>query len=129
MKNSIYKIWLYLFIFFSLFSGLPLNGICFFGYHFTFIGGPEVFLEQYKIGSIKWSDFLNWLVMLISHLSILAFPFFFNKISYFKLLLIFIPLIFLITQYHIMGPFIFTFFPFMIIWLILLIVKPKPLLV
>jgi hypothetical protein len=110
-------------MFFSLFSGLPLNGNWFFGYEFTFVDGPEMFLHQYKNSGIHWSNFFNWVVMITTQLSILSFPFVFNKVPYFKLWLFVIPLGFLVTQYHITGPFIFAFCPFILIWLLLLIVK------
>ncbi|MGF1924802.1 MAG: hypothetical protein ACQUHE_11535 [Bacteroidia bacterium] len=125
MKNSSYKIWLYFLVFFSLFSGLPLNGNWFFGYDYTFISGPEVFLHQYQNGVMEWNGFINWLVMIIAHLALFSFPFVFNKVPLFKVWLIIVPLIFLVTQYNIMGPFIFAFAPFILIWFVLLIAKPK----
>lgn len=112
--------------FFSLFSGLPLNGSWFFGYEFTFVDGPEIFLQQYKSGGIHFNNFLNWVGMVVAHLAILSFPFIFNRILYFKILLFIIPLVFLVTQYYVTGPFIFAFFPFILIWWLLLIVKLKP---
>ncbi len=127
MKNSTYKIWLFLLAFFSLFSGLPLNSNWFFGYDYTFISGPEVFLHQYKNDVVQWKNFFNWFVMIIAHLAIISFPFIFNKTRYFKVCLITIPIIFLMTQYHITGPFIFAFIPFILTWVVLLFAAPKAL--
>lgn len=126
MKYSTYKNWLYILVFFSLFSGLPINGNWGFGFHFSFIGGPEIFLDQYKNGLMQWPNFINWVVMIITHIIILSFPFVLDELPYFKVWLIVTPIIFIITQYFLMGPFVFAFFPFIVAWLVVVIAKPKP---
>jgi hypothetical protein len=124
LKKSTYKIWICLLAFFSLFSGVPIKEVWIFGYHFSFMHGSELFL-QYQNNTIKWGEFASWLVMVISHLTIVAFPFFLLQTKHFKLWLFVAPAIFLATLYFMWGPFIFAFFPFIVVWLVLLIAKPK----
>jgi len=112
MKNLKTKMLLILMILLSLFSGIPINGYWDFVYHYEFVD---------FLGKVETSlrDYFIWLVIIFSHIGILILPFCVEK-KYFKKMLLYFPLIFLIGYFILVTPFFFILTPFTLVWLITL---------
>ena|GEM_PF-1775007 len=96
----------------SLFSGISINKNWSFVYQFEFID----FLKLHETSLI---DTLVWCAILLSHIGIIILPFCIGN-KYFKKMLWYFPLIFLVGFLILEAGFFILLIPFMIIWLIVL---------
>ena len=114
------KVLLVLMILLSIVITIPLNGgdkgwYSLYGAEFT-----DAFY-LIKTGRITVINLIEWIVLLIAHAGVVSLPFFTNK-RFFKELLIFVPLFF-VMLYAIWNLIIaFLLIPFLIVWIISLIV-------
>jgi hypothetical protein len=108
MKNV--TVLLILMILLSLFVGIPLNG------HWWVLYKSEFFDIPHSLRHPSMMRSAIYLVLILSHVGILALPFLIGK-AVFKRLLVVAPLLFLISFYVLDGFFIFLLIPFILTWL------------
>lgn len=109
------RILTFLLVLLSFFMGIPTNKGWFTLYGTEF-SGP---ISMLKAGNFPSNLFYLWILLLLSHLSIVLLPFLINK-NYYKYLLYFCPLIF-IGSYTIFAPLTLLFLiHFIIVWIILM---------
>lgn len=126
MKNITITILLILLALLSLFTGFSINNRFSFLYQYPFIDGPEMFYGDILRGTVKWAMLIHWLFLFITNLGIIALPFIYMK-RYGKKLVFYIPLLFLICEFFYLAIFIFILVPFVILWLIILVIIKKQL--
>jgi len=97
----------------SLFAGMSINQNWFFTYQFEFIDYPAII----RAGHSNMRDNLLWGILLLAHFGIFSLPFLING-RYFKKLLLWLPIIYLLAYLLFQGEFIILLIPFIIIWLI-----------
>jgi len=117
MKNTKTIILLVLMILLSLFSGISINRNWGFIYQFEFID----FLQLRERG---FKDFLIWGIVILSHIGIISLPFLVNSI-YFKKMLLYFPLIYLLGYLFLEAGFFMLLIPFMIVWIVTMVYHRK----
>lgn len=116
MNKLILRICLIILAILSLYSDISINDESMFAYRNTFDILNLNFIDQ--VGGFDWLSFLQRIFLLLSGCMILIFPFLFQKIKYFKIILIIVPLLFLICQTYFFIPLAIGFIPFTVIWII-----------
>src|ERR1700744_850516 len=114
MKSKIFNVVLLLslMIFFSIIMGIISNYGWFSIYNSEF-SAPIYSLRK---GLFSWYEIVAWLCLIIIHISLLLLPFFINK-KYFRSLLIWEPLLFILF-FSIVQPYIILLLiPFLVSWL------------
>ena len=101
----------------SLFSGISINRNWGFIYQFEFID----FLQLRERG---FKDFLIWGIVILSHIGIISLPFLVNSI-YFKKMLLYFPLIYLLGYLFLEAGFFMLLIPFMIVWIVTMVYHRK----
>lgn len=104
----------------SVITGVPTN-LGFISLYGTELAGP---IAIFKSGNYNSSLVVLWLALVSSHIA-LASLIFYTKKPYFKTLLIWIPLLFLIIFVVFVFWSFFLLIPFMIVWIIALVVQRK----
>jgi putative flippase GtrA len=112
------KILLVLMIVCSVIGGFSINGTWSFLYQFEFIDFPRLLsAEGQSILGI-----IAWVLILIAHCGIVALPFITGE-NYFRPVLIFAPLLFIVSFIAIATIFVLLFLvSFIIVWIIALII-------
>ncbi|RNL54725.1 hypothetical protein D7004_06245 [Pedobacter jejuensis] len=117
MKEIKIIILLTIMILVSLFSGIPINKNWSFVYQFEFLDFP-------KLHETSIVDTIIWCTMLLSHIGIIVLPFCIKN-KFFKKMLWYFPLTFLLSFLILEAGFFILLIPFMIIWLIALNVSKE----
>jgi hypothetical protein len=104
----------------SLFTGMSINRNWFFIFQFEFIDYPDII----KAGHSNMRDNLLWGILLLAHFGIFSLPFL-TKVVYFKKLLLWFPIIYLLGYVFLRAEFIILLIPFIILWVITLRLRIK----
>ncbi len=104
----------------SFFSGISINRNWFFIFQFELIDFPEMILA----GHVRIVKIMLWCLVIISHMGILLLPFV-SSTKYFKLALLILPLVYLLSYLFLRAEFLVLLIPFTIIWLITLRVSNR----
>lgn len=121
MNNTDYKLEIVLLtivmILLSLFSGIIINGdwVVLYQYEFSFSADM---LDNFEVWRL-----LLWCIGLLAHLGIFVLPFLINSL-YFKRMLLYSPLIYVLTYLFLSWKF-FLLIPFMVIWLCTMLVAKR----
>ena len=110
MKNIKIRILLILMLLLSLFSGISINGNWGFVYQFEFI-------DFLQLNEIRFRDMLFCIIVIISHVGTAILPFFVEK-KYFKKMLFYFPLIYLLGYLFLRPEFLILLIPFIILWVV-----------
>ena len=79
-------------------------------------------IEMIRAGQFTWFQYIEWIILLITHIMIFALPFLTGK-RYFKLLLTCLPLLFIADYILYASVFIMVLLlPFIFVWIIALII-------
>lgn len=110
----------------SLFTGLSINGLFVFLYHYAFIAIPEILILSIKRGSCSLNllRYIHWILTVFSHITIVLLPFMYYKSNSRRVLIIF-PLIFLVLQLWLLNIFGFVLIPFVVVWIVVLYLSRK----
>ena len=104
----------------SLFVGIPINGQWSTLYLFEFFSIPEMI----RYGVISYPKIVIWIVLLLSHFGLFLLPFSIHK-RWFMPLLIYSPIVFILS-FTILEPFhLLYLIPFIIVWIICLLKARK----
>ncbi|QNR83023.1 hypothetical protein H9N25_13660 [Pedobacter riviphilus] len=117
MKNTKTIILLVLMILLSLFSGISINRNWGFIYQFEFIDFLQLREREFK-------DYLIWGIIIVSHVGIISLPFL-VKTSYFKKVLLYFPLVYLLGYLLLEAGFFMLLIPFMIVWIVTIVYHRK----
>lgn len=110
------KILIIIMLILSLFMGIPTNKGWFTLYGTEFFGPFYVL----KGGNFPNNLLVIWILLILFHLSIFSLPFIIKK-SYFKYVLYYAPLSFIITYFLFAPLAIFFLIPFIIVWVICIV--------
>lgn len=117
MKNIGVRLLLIIMILSSFFSGYPLKGRWSFVYQFEFIDYPEAInccIKDYK-------DVFFWGVVVVSHIGFSVLPFLNIERRYFKKMLLYLPLSYLLGYLILLPPMIFLLIPFIGFWVMAMV--------
>lgn len=114
------KLLLVLMLVLSLIVGLPISGNWSFLYQYEF----PAMIELFKTGELSPSKLILWIVLLIAHLGLISLLFLTQK-SYFRTLLIVIPLLFILIYMVWSLLLSFLLIPFVVVWIVALAIQNK----
>jgi len=100
----------------SLFIGMSINRNWFFIYQLEFIDYPEI-LKDGREDNVR--NIILWVIILLSHIGIIILPFL-TKSRLFSKLLLWFPLIYLLSYVFFRAEVVFLLIPFIIIWVMTL---------
>lgn len=120
MKNINITVLLLLLSLLSLFTGISINNNFSFLYEYTFIDGPQMVYRAIELNSVAWGMITHLMFLIIVHLTVLFLPLLYYKTKSSKLLF-YVPLAFIICQFFTLAIFIFILIPFIIIWILVML--------
>lgn len=120
MKNVKIRVFLISMILLSLFSGISINNNWGFIYQFEFI-------DFLQLHGIRFKEVCFWIIVILSHIGIAALPFFVEH-HYFRKMLLYFPMTYLLGYLFLRPEFLFLLIPFIIIWSITMIIAKKSIL-
>ncbi len=106
----------------SLSTGIRINGEYSFLYQYTFFTAPKMFYFDIIRHQLSWLMFIHWILQFTTNVALLLLPFIHNKLKNRKLI-IYIPLLFGILASWYLTLFAFILVPYLILWIILIIVN------
>lgn len=104
----------------SLFVGIPINGQWATLYGFEFISIPEMIRYE----TLNYLQIFIWIILLLSHIGLLLLLFIIHE-PYFKRLLIYLPILFILSFTALDFFNLFFLIPFIVVWIICLLKARK----
>lgn len=127
MKERIIVALIVIQVLLSLFTGFRINGNFAFVGEYAFISFPHQMISSWRGHSegLTLLQYLHWALLLISHLLMLMLPVMYYR-NWSSKVLIYIPLLNLLMQFWLLNIFAVILVPFIIVWIISVILFKLP---
>lgn len=108
----------------SIFIGFSINGNFAFVGEYAFISFPQQVISSWRgeTERLTMLQYLHWILLTIAHILMLIMPFLYYRNKSSKVL-VYIPMFYLLMQLWLLNIFGFILVPFIIVWIIILVLR------